>query len=207
MKQIRVIAVAGLVLFVALAADAGAQGLGARRVGVAAYGGVSLPRGSFKDDAGTGWHAGGYVETSLYSAIDVRLDGVFSRLGVKDITTTTGAAEFASEVFLGTLDLELNLGSDSAAYPGDNSVSPWIVGGGGIYRFDFKAECVISTCSDIDVSSSTEAHWGVNVGAGATVPLVGLRTFVEGRYHIVFPKSGQSGNLTMILLSVGVKFR
>jgi len=207
MKRTMAIAITGLLPLLLPAGPADAQGLGGRRLGIAAYGGVSLPIGSFKTSAGTGWHAGAYLETALMSAIDIRLDGAFSRFAIKDLTTGTGTADFSSEVFLSTLDLELNMGPDSAAYPGDNSVSPWIIGGGGIYRFDFEGECVVGSCSDIDFASSAETHWGVNVGAGATVPLSGIRVFVEGQYHIVFPKSDQSGNLRMLLVSAGVKFR
>ena len=33
------------------------------------------------------------------------------------------------KVTFGTLDAVINMGADSAMYPGDNSVSPYLVGG------------------------------------------------------------------------------
>ncbi len=189
-----------------LASSAEAQRLLPGRFGAAVYGGISYPTGTFGDEAKLGWHGGAYLEADLYAAIDLRLDGIFTKFGTKEISDEDNTAELSSEAFIYTLAAELNMGADSAAYPGDNTISPWIIAGPGIYRFDFEGECTRGTCGGVDVSSVAETHWGINFGGGATVPLGGLRFLVEGRYHIVFPKRDQTGNLTMLLLSAGIKF-
>ncbi len=189
--------------FIAAAGTAKAQnGFGRPTVGI--FGGVSLPSSDFNDEVGTGWHAGGLVKMRAYKALDVRADGTFNKFASKDIVGTVATVETYATVIHGNLDLLLNLGTDSAAYPGDNSVSPYILGGIGTYHLDYKAECT-GTCENFEAPSRN--HFGLNIGGGATFPLMGLRTFVEGRYHRISRSVSQGSSRKMILISAGIKFR
>ena len=169
------------------------------------FGGVSLPNGDFGDEVGTGWHAGGLFKMRAYKALDVRVDGTYMKFAEKKIVGTIASVETYGSIIQGTLNALVNLGPDSALYPGDNSVSPYILGGLGEYRLDYDAECTGQCTGFIEPGKHT--HFGMNVGAGASIPFVGLRTFIEARYHRISRSSSDGGSRKMVLISVGVKFR
>ncbi len=173
------------------------------------FGGVTLPTGDLGDVVATGWHAGALAKFRAYRSIDARLDGTYAKFGKKADEGTTATVRTDASVGFGTLGAVLNLGADSAAYPGDNTVSPYLIGGLGIYRLAYKAVCT-GTCNTQGFTfedPKVENNFGVNIGFGATVPLMGIRTFAEGRYHRIQKSDEEGGNATMFLLSVGVKFR
>jgi len=180
------------------------QGPGRLTAGV--FGGITLPSGDFGDEVGNGWHAGALAKMRLYGVLDLRADGTFNKLGKKDIIGTIATVTTDAQLIHGNLDLLINLGPDSAAYPGDNSVSPYIMAGAGSYNLDYKADCTGTGCSDFDDPGSRN-HFGVNIGGGATFPLGPLRTFVEGRYHRISRSFSEGSSRSMILISAGVKFR
>jgi|SRR5687768_12386880 len=172
------------------------------------YAGASVPTGDFNEEAGIGWHAGALFKVRVTGSIDVRLDGAYNRFSTQVIDIETARVESESQVTFGALNAELNLGPDSAAYPGDNSISPYLTGGPGIYRSSFEATCT-GACTN-DEASGSESKFGFNIGAGANVPFRGIPLFVEFRYHrfgTTLPISQLSGNATMITGSIGVKLR
>jgi hypothetical protein len=73
------------------------------------------------------------------------------------------------------------------------SFSPYVIGGGGLYR----------TNIDFNGGGSTgENHFGFNVGAGIKLPLsTSFETFVEARYNHVAVNGGTFG---FIPLTVGI---
>jgi len=183
---------------------AAAQGSGfGTRPTAGIFGGVTLPRGDFTEESGLGWHAGALLKMRVYQFLDLRLDGTYSKLGKKTLRGDTITIKTDASVQFATLDAVLNLGPDSAAYPGDNTISPYVLGGFGKYHLDYSASCV--GCTSFD--DATESNWGINIGAGANVPVVGIRTFVEGRYHRMSRSVEFGGARTMFTASFGVKFR
>jgi opacity protein-like surface antigen len=189
-------------------AESGAQSGFGTRPTAGIFGGVTFPRGDFNSESGIGWHAGALAKMRAYKSVDVRVDGTYSKLAKKsfDLNNVTFSTDAA--VTFGTLNALINLGTDSAAYPGDNSASPYLVAGLGLYALDAKFQCAgtASACAAY-INPGAENDLGFNVGFGTTVPLAGIRTFIEGRYHRISTSDDYSGARTMILVSAGVKFR
>lgn len=199
--SLSVIAASSLVLFAGTPALAQLSGIGTRPT-LGVYGGLTFPRGDFADEVGAGWNAGAMFKIRAYRALDLRLDGTYIKLGRKDIEGTTVRTD--GDIRAGTVNALLNLGPDSAAYPGDNSVSPYLIGGIGKYRLNYDATC--NGCSP-SPDPGIKTHWGINLGFGATAPIVGLRTFFEGRYNRMSRSLGEGGARSFFLLSAGIKIR
>jgi hypothetical protein len=161
--------------------------------------------GDFKVEVGNGWHAGGLIKMRAYGPLDVRVDGTYVKLGSKDIVEDLATVSTDASIVFGTLNALLNLGPDSAAYPGDNSLSPYVLAGAGSYQLEYDFACE-GQCTQF-IFPGKRTHLGFNAGFGATVPLLGIRTFAEGRYHRIFRDIGDGGSRSMILISVGVKVR
>jgi hypothetical protein len=199
-----------------MASTAQAQSGFGERPTLGVFGGVTLPTGDFKDEVGKGWHAGGLVKIRAYKALDIRVDGTYTKLGTKEFpgVNETGSRiatlKTDGKVTFGTLDAVVNMGADSAMYPGDNSVSPYLVGGLGAYHVDFAATCTpepgFPTVCD-GFSEPARTNMGFNVGAGGSLPLVGVRAFLEARYHHVFRSADIGGSRSMFLISAGLRFR
>lgn len=170
------------------------------------FGGVTFPRGAFDDEIGTGWNAGGFGKIRLYGPLDLRIDGTYSKFAEKDLVETGGTVTTKATVTFGTIGGLINLGTDSAAYPGDNSVSPYLMAGAGRYRLDYDAVCAGASCGQF-VDPGIHSFWGLNIGGGATIPLAGVRTFLEARYHRISRKEPDGGPRVMVVISAGVKFR
>lgn len=182
-----------------------AQGGFGSRATAGVFGGLSLGSGEFRDEVGRGWHAGALAKARAFGALDLRIDGTYAKLGKKNLVGTTRTVSTNALITFGTVNALINLGADSAEYPGDNAVSPYIMAGGGAYRLDFDATC-LGDCATFN-SPSVNIYRGLNFGGGATVPVAGLRTFVEARYHRISRSLAEGGARTMVLLSAGIKFR
>lgn len=207
MKRVSVLLVS--LAFVASSTSANAQG-GFGRPTAGIFGGVATPRGTLSDEAGNGWTAGVFLKMRAYRALDIRVDGNYAKLGEKsfDIPFTTGdtaVGHLDTKIPFATLAVHVNLGPDSAEYPGDNTVSPHLLVGIGMYKLDYNFTCV-GPCEGIN-TIPTENHFGVNVGGGATIPLLGVRAFVEGRYHRISQKPEFGDARTFITLAAGLKIR
>jgi hypothetical protein len=187
MNHVRQIVLA-MAIPAAFAATAQAQGPGRPTVGI--FAGVTSVNGDFKDEVGNGWLAGGLIKMRAYGSLDLRADGTYVKLGSRDLAGTAATVSTDASIVFGTLNALLNLSPDSADYPGDNHVT---------------AECTGSCEGFIDPGKKT--HVGMNAGFGATVPVLGIRTFAEARYHRISRKSIDGGARSMILISVGVKVR
>jgi hypothetical protein len=73
-------------------------------------------------------------------------------------------------------------------------LKPYLIGGAGVY--DVKL-------SPTTGGSVSQNNFGYNIGAGVTVPLVAVNTFVEVRYHHV---SQDNGSMSFVPITVGVMF-
>ena len=205
MNQVR-LSLLALTVAAAFSSQADAQTMGPGRLTAGIFGGGTLPSGDFNDEAGGGWHAGGLIKMRAYGALDVRLDGAYSKLGKKDIVGTIATVTTDTHIVQGTLDALVNLGPDSAAYPGDNTVSPYLMLGLGMYSLDYDAECTGTGCATFE-DPGNKTHTGFNIGGGASIPVLGIRTFIEGRYHRIMRKASDGQSRAMVMVSAGVKFR
>ena len=202
MNQIRTIVVA-VFIGASVASTARAQGPGRPTAGI--FGGVSSVSGDFKDEVGNGWLAGGLIKMRAWGPLDVRVDGTYVKLGSKEIAGAGVTVTTDGKIAFGTLNALLNLGPDSASYPGDNSVSPYLLAGVGSYQLEYDWTCT-GECAPYTFPGR-KTHTGINGGFGATMPLLGIRTFAEARYHRVFRELNDGASRSMILISAGMKFR
>jgi len=192
--------------FGALPSAATAQSGFGQRPTAGVFGGVTFGRGALDDEVGTGWNAGGFGKIRLYGPLDLRVDGTYVKFAKKELVETGGTVTTDAAITFGTIGGLLNLGTDSAAYPGDNTVSPYLLGGAGRYRLDYDAVCVGNSCGAF-IDPGVHTFWGLAIGGGATVPLAGLRTFIEARYHRIARDELDGGSRTMVVVSAGLKFR
>lgn len=202
MNHVRQIVLA-MAIPAAFAASAQAQGPGRPTVGI--FGGVTSVNGDFKDEVGNGWLAGGLIKMRVWGPLDVRVDGTYVKLGSKEIVASDVTVTTDGKIAFGTINALLNLGPDSATYPGDNSVSPYLLAGVGSYQLEYDWKCT-GECAQYTFPGKV-THTGINAGFGATVPVFGIRTFAEARYHRIFRDALDGGSRSMILISVGVKVR
>jgi hypothetical protein len=190
------------------ATPAHGQGLGTK-LQLGAFGGLSAPKGELRQETKTGWNAGGLFKMRIAGPLDARLDGSYTDLGTRAFSGTNTTIRSKANIIFGALNAELNLGPDSAQYPGDNSISPYILAGVGKYKSNFDVTCS-GDCSLILTTADERTAWGFNFGAGANVPLGPVPTFVDFRYHRFgtrFPGLGEEGTGTLVTASVGVKLR
>jgi hypothetical protein len=128
-------------------------------------GGVSVPQGQLESGRDIGWHAmGALTLTSLAMPVALRLEGDFNQF-------TRSSDAPASVGDQSTLAITLN-----ATYrlPMVSSpISPYIITGAGAYR---------TSCDDA-APCGTDTGFGWNAGAGFRFATIGLRGFVESRYH------------------------
>ena len=188
---------------VLLVPDVKAQGPGRPTAGI--FAGVTSANGQFGDEVKNGWFAGGLIKMRAYGAIDVRVDGNYVKFGRNEVVAELSSITTDASMVFGTLNALVNFGPDSATYPGDNSVSPYMLFGAGLYELDYKAECE-GQCEGF-LDPVKDRHFGLSAGFGATVPVFGIRTFAEGRYHRISRDLAAGGARSMILVSAGVKFR
>lgn len=171
-------------------------------------GGVTAPGSDFKEETGIGWNAGGLLKVRVWKSFDLRLDGLYSKLGSRNLEFANATVVSESNLSVASLLVELNLGPDSAQYPGDNSVSPYINAGPAWYRYKFEGVCT-GGCTGFE-QEGEETKIGFNAGFGANVPYRGFPLFAELRYHrfgTIYPVTQVSSTATLLTVSAGFKVR
>ena len=141
--------------------------LGAQRpVSVVLGGGASLPTGALGDRVDAGWHAlGALALASPMLPHGLRLDVAYDQFAR---TGATAAASTGRQTALsGTLNLTYRMPT-----PG-TPVSPYVITGLGAYRF---------ACAG-GASCGTSTKFGWNAGLGLKLAALGLKPFVEARFH------------------------
>ena len=155
------VAAAGLALSAAVAAPASAQATeDLRTVRFGVQGGLSMPMGDFGDFAGTGYTIGGLLDARPASLpFGIRFNVDYHNWGGEDLFEDT--------------DFNVLSGTAAAMFtvPTTGGISPYVLGGIGMYRFG---------CGD-DCDSSTD--FGFNLGGGLNFNLGTMDTFAEVRYH------------------------
>ncbi|MEP6509891.1 MAG: outer membrane beta-barrel protein [Gemmatimonadales bacterium] len=185
---------------------AGNSAFAQARIQVGLYAGASKPTGTLSDQVDLGYHGGAFGTFKVTSQFGVRVDGAYNYFGSKDFpldATTTATSK--TTLSFATLNAQYDLGEEVVMAPGGGAL-PYISGGVGAYRFSFDDACTGTGCGGITFAPSSETHWGLNVGAGSVFHLSSFTPFVDIRYHSIFPRSGQSGRVSMFLASVGLRF-
>lgn len=130
-------------------------------------GGASAPRSDLQNVSDLGWHALGALNIgSIMLPLGLRIEAAYNRFPTKDVAESSlGAGDQNVLSVTGNLTYRL---------PMTNSpLSPYLIGGMGAYR---------TSCSgDSGCGSSTEFGW--NLGIGTKLYMLGLRPFIEARFH------------------------
>ena len=165
------------VFWLAASATASAQ----RPVTLSLAGGVSLPVAHFHQVANTGWHALASIGVSTFmQPLGLRLDGAYNRFSAKSGGPTPAVTS-------GTLNITYRL-------PMTNSpLSPFVIAGAGAYHL---------ACSGTP-SCGTSTRFGWNAGLGTKFAALGLKGFLESRFHAV---NARSGNIRYVPLTLGLTF-
>jgi hypothetical protein len=131
-----------------------------------------------EDGGGTDFHVMGTAAFAVGEDLPVsfRVDGQYQLGDAFDIFSGTGNAVYAFDV------------SDETRF------RPYLIGGLGFYNVSFD-----------DDALDSETKFGINLGAGFSVPVGSgnTRLFGEARFHNIFT-SGE--NLNLLPLSIGVMF-
>lgn len=114
-----------------------------------------------------GWHAlGTLVFSSPMLPLGIRLDAAYNRFAFSDQSTSVGEGGHQT-VGSATLNLTYRLPMTNSPF------SPYLISGLGAYR---------TQCS-IGPSCSSSTAFGWNAGLGTRLYVLGLRSFIEARYH------------------------
>ena len=167
---------------VALTANAAAAQSPIKPFSFGVTGGASMPTGDFGDAASTGYNVGALLEVKPAAMpLSFRFEGGYQSFGFQD-----------------GVDGNMNIlsGVANAAYrlPVGAMIRPYVIAGAGMYSM--KAE-------SNGLSTDRENKLGVNGGLGLELPLTGISTFVEARYHNVFTEGSST---TLFPVTVGLRF-
>ncbi len=157
------------------------------------HAGAALPVGDFagNDDPTTqgfaelGFRIGAGLELRApLMPVGLRFDGAYDRMGIE-------GADAAWTIW--------NVTANAVLQP---AVSPlYFIGGIGFYSTDLTGDDVIG-------DPDAETDFGVNLGAGFSLPLTGFSTFVEARWHRISVDEEVSGfgSINYIPIVFGIRF-
>jgi opacity protein-like surface antigen len=151
-------------------------------------GGLTMPTGALDDLYGKGWNVTGSLGWHpTQSAFGVRFDATYDRLNGESFPAGSSNELADASVLAG-------LGEVTLRIPKALGLNPYLVGGGGVYRF--------SDYGGAGSESSTEFGW--NVGGGLRFGWGFTSLFVESRYMSV----GTPGErATFVPIILGITFR
>jgi Outer membrane protein beta-barrel domain len=146
---------------------------------ISVSGGVAAPFGELSDVVDIGYNiAAGLNFGGTRLPFNARLEGGLNGFNLKDVNESL-------RILNGTANAIMNLGQQSG--------SPYLIGGLGIYNSEFAG-------------GDSENAFGVNLGGGLRFPLGRFNTFFEARYHAVFGDQEEAKNLQFIPITFGVVF-
>jgi hypothetical protein len=159
---------------------------GQRPVSIGLAGGASLPQGHFGDGVDVGWHALGTLALGHpIHPLGIRLDAAYNQFA------SAGAAAAATGGSQRAISLTANptYRLPSAGWP----LAPYVIGGAGAYRLGCTGDAV---CGET-------TRFGWNAGLGTRFIGLGLRGFVEARYHRV---GLPGGDVHYVPVTLGLTF-
>lgn len=171
--------IAGFAAIAIFASASSAQSTKPVSLGISA--GAAIPVSDLGKDYTTGYNGTVSLGFNSYgSPIGLRIDGMYNHLSHQGSGSNSA--------------LQISSANANLVYalPG-TGIRPYLIGGGGIYGLK----------SDIR-GAATTTKFGLNGGLGASFPLSGFNTFVEGRLHHVFTDDGFSTNF--IPVTFGISF-
>ena len=126
-----------------------------------------MPQGDLRDGANTGWNAlATIVLSSPMQPLGLRADVAYNQFAFNSATQAvlgSGHQNVGSATLNGTYRLP------SAGSP----AAPYLIAGLGAYRVD---------CS-LGAGCDAVTHFGWNAGLGTRLYFLGVRSFLEARYH------------------------
>ena len=144
------------------------------RLGLAV--GATAPVSAYGNDKNVGYHVGLLIDVRIpQSVVGFRIDGSFNEMKYSGNSTK-------EDIWVTTADALLKL-------PTGGSVTPFVIGGAGIYN---SHRTLV-----LGARSSTDP--GVNVGGGVRFELHDATMFVEARYH----KVSGDGRIRILPISLG----
>jgi hypothetical protein len=150
---------------------------GQARFGVA--GGLAVPVSDLGDDADMGYNVAASLNFGgTHVPIGARIEGAINGFSLKN---------FDDDVRI------LDLTANAIANIGQQSNSPYLIGGLGIYN------------SKVATADSKSAV-GINLGGGLRFPIGDLTTFFEARYHLMLGDRTDLANYQFIPITFGVVF-
>jgi hypothetical protein len=154
--------------------------------GVAA--GASVPNGDMSDAVDMGYHL--MATAGIHppaSPVGFRVDGMFNEFKYKAPATDT-----KQRIMALTANAVL-------AMPGAIVLSPYVIGGVGMYRSSISPKV-----TGFDASNDM----GANIGAGVKFGLAGFGAFAEARLHNIFADNGSGGSTSVrfIPITFGITF-
>jgi len=192
---------AGLALVVVGALPAEAQSLG-----VGASVGANVPNGKFADNATTGLVLNGMLDLRFNDKIGLRGELFWSRSDLDNaLIRKVGNAVLPSGGVAnvdGNVNLIGGLANLVIAF-GPKAVQPYLIGGVGIYH-SRVAQDISGTIDEFSHINEKQSTVGFNGGAGIRFNILGIKPFVEARYHSVAKRD--PGRLNFVPVLVGVSF-
>jgi hypothetical protein len=160
---------------------------GQRPLSLAVGGGVSLPQGGWSDGVtSAGWNAlAALVLSTHMQPLGLRLDAAYDQFAYSDAAQTALGGAGNQSMISGTLNVTYRL--PAAGSP----MSPYLISGLGAYH----GRCSRGPACD----GATRYGW--NVGLGTKLHLVGVRSFLEARYHRT-ERAGRDVNFFPITLGL-----
>jgi hypothetical protein len=156
----KMLAVAALAFALPMAAAQGQLSFGAAL-------GPTLTNGEMLKDFDMGYHATGILGISLPALpVGLRIEGMFNEFAAKPVGTAPSA---------GKIRILSATGNATLGVPGMVVLSPYLIGGIGMYKTQ------MNPTTGPKPESSTD--FGINIGAGIKFGLAGFSAFTEARWH------------------------
>ena len=148
-------------------------------------GGASFPTGNLGNGVNTGWHGLAVIGLNYpMQPLGLRLDVAYNQFAVSGSAPASGSGGRTS--LSGTLNVTYRLPAAGSPF------SPYVITGLGAYRLGCTGS---ASCGE-----STKFGW--NAGLGGKFVALGLRAFIEGRYH----STSAAGGARYFPLTFGLMF-
>ena len=158
-----------------------------RPVKFAIGGGLSGVAGDAKESVDAGYHVMGAVDVGVpVLPLGFRVDAAYNKFNAKEEATAGLASSL--RIISATANLTMNV----LPLP---IFKAYVIGGVGMYNAKVDADGAEAT-----------TRFGYNGGMGLRFDVAGFGTFVEGRYHLIPEKEGESAKMQIIPITLGFRF-